>query len=547
MNFQEEGGSVSDWTYGEQETVVQHLWDAADTVPDKTYLWFPDGQTFSYAETYQEVARLAVGLQDLGVKPGESVTTMLDNTPDSVFMWHAIVQTGAISIGINTALRGDFLRHVVTDAASSVFIGEPDYVERLDGIISDLPNVKTILHTGSVSPDVRLQSRSLDDIRLDPDAFVRRTADPGDVCCVVYTGGTTGPSKGCMMSQNYVVKNARQNSVLVERESHETSFNPLPIFHANIIETGVIGPLIQRATSAIGPKFSLSKFWPLIKASGATVAFLTGSMPTMIANMDDTPELLECYGKLRALHSMPVPPEIERIWLERFGCDIAGAKGYGITECHLVVDFPGGTKAGAKPGSSGKRNADFDCRIFDDAGRELGPNEVGEVVARPLQPNRMFSGYWGRPADTLKISKDLWVHLGDLGAFDDDGQFFFMDRKKDYLRRRGENISSAEVESTYLQHPAIVEVAAHAVLSEVGEDDLKITAILTEGCSLTAPELFDWSKERVPYYALPRYIEFREELPMGPLGRVLKHVLRDEGCTENTWDRESNDVEFERR
>jgi carnitine-CoA ligase len=538
---------MADWTYVEQETVVQHLWDAVDTVPDKTYLWFPGGQTFSYAEAYREVARLAVGLQDLGVKPGDSVTTMLDNTPDAVFMWHAIVQLGAVSIAINTALRGDFLRHGVTDAASSVFIGEASYVERLDGIIADVPNVKTVLHAGAVAPDVKLQSRPLDDFRLDPDAFVRRNADPGDVCAVVYTGGTTGPSKGCMMSQNYLVKNARQNFGLVERQSHETSFHPLPIFHANMIETGVLGSLILRATSAIGPKFSVSNFWPLIKESGAAVAFLTGSMPTMIANMDDTPELLECRGQLRALHSMPVPPEIEKIWLERFGCEIAGAKGYGITEMHLVVDFPGGTKAGAKLGSSGKRIPDFDCRIFDDTGRELGPNEVGEVVGRPLQPNRMFSGYWGRPADTLKISKDLWFHLGDYGMFDDDGWFFFMDRKKDYLRRRGENISTVEVEKTYLQHPDIAELAAHAVLSDVGEDDLKITVILTEGSSLTALELFEWSKARVPYYALPRYIEFREELPLGPLGRVLKHVLRDEGCTENTWDREREDVEFERR
>jgi carnitine-CoA ligase len=540
--------AMADWQYAEQETIVESFWDAVDQAPDTRYLWFPGGQTYTYADTHREVARLAQGLLDLGVKPGDAVTTMLDNTPDAVFMWHAIVQIGAISVAINTALRGDFLRHVVTDAGSSVFVGEPDYVERLCRIADEVPNVKYVFQTGAQTIESsRFSIKSLNSMRLDPEGFVRRHADPEDVCCLVYSGGTTGPSKGCMMSQNYLMKNARQNNDLVWRKESETSFNPCPIYHANLIETGVIGPLVQKATSAIGPKFSVREFWPAIKASGAKVAFLTGSMPIMIAQMEDTPEMLECRGQLRALHAMPLAPSIEEIWIERFGCEIAGAKGYGLTECHLVVDFAGGTKAGAKPGSAGKRNHEFDCRIFDDSGHELGPNEVGEIVARPLRPNRMFSGYWKRPADTLRVSKDLWFHTGDLGMFDEDGFFFFKDRKKDYLRRRGENVSSLEVEGILIKHPDIIEVAVHAVASEFAEDDLKVTAVKRPGSKLAHRELFEWTVERLPYYALPRYIEFRDELPKGPVGRVQKFVLRDEGCTSATWDREKENVHFERR
>jgi carnitine-CoA ligase len=538
---------VAGWQYDEQETIVRHFWDAVDQVPDKKYLLFAD-QSYTYEATYREVARLAQGLLDLGVKPGETVTTMLDNTPDAVFLWHAIVQIGAISVPINTALKGDFLRHIVTDAASSVFVGEPDYVERLMHISDEVPNVKQVFYTKSLerqSPAFRLAA--LDSIRLDAAGFQRRDADPSDVCCLVYTGGTTGPSKGCMMSQNYLIKNARQNNDLVWRKATETSFNPLPIYHGHLICTGVLGPMIQKATSAVGVRFSVSDFWPSIKKSGAQVAFLTGSMPIMLAQMDETAEMLECKGQLRALHAMPLAPEIEEIWIERFGCEIAGAKGYGLSECHLVVDFAGGTKAGAKPGSAGKRNHEFDCRIFDDSGHELGPNEVGEIVVRPLRPNRMFSGYWKRPADTLRASKDLWFHTGDLGMFDEDGFFFFKDRKKDYLRRRGENISSLEVESTFIKHPDVIEVAAHAVLSEFAEDDLKVTAVLHPDSKLEARKLFDWALERVPYFALPRYIEFRDELPKSPLGRVQKYVLRDEGCTDNTWDRDKEGVQFDRR
>jgi crotonobetaine/carnitine-CoA ligase len=350
-----------------------------------------------------------------------------------------------------------------------------------------------------------------------------------------------------MVSQNSLIKSARRNNDLVWRKETETSFNPLPIYHSNLIETGVVGPMIQKATFAVGLRFSVSDFWPSIKKSGAQVAFLTGSMPVLLARMDDTAEMLECKGQLRALHAMPVAPEIEEIWIERFGCEIAGAKGYGTSECHLVVDMPGGTKAGAKVGSSGRRNDQFDARIFDDEGRELGPNEVGELVVRPLRPNRMFAGYWGRPADTLRVSRDWWFHTGDLGMFDDDGFFFFKDRKKDYLRRRGENISSLEVESTFIKHPDLIEVAVHAVPSEFAEDDIKVTAVLRPDSKLKAHELFDWALERVPDFALPRYIEFRDELPKGPLGRVQKIVLRDEGCTDDTWDRDKAGVQLDRR
>jgi crotonobetaine/carnitine-CoA ligase len=159
----------------------------------------------------------------------------------------------------------------------------------------------------------------------------------------------------------------------------------------------------------------------------------------------------------------------------------------------------------------------------------------------------MFAGYWRRPDATLAVTKNLWFHSGDLGWFDDNGFFYFSDRKKDYLRRRGENIASQEVEETYLMHPAIAQVAVHAVYSDVTEDDLKVTAVLVPGSTLTPAELFDWSKDHLPYFALPRYVEFRAELPVSAVGRVHKYQLREEGCTAGTWDREMEGVVWDRR
>jgi crotonobetaine/carnitine-CoA ligase len=171
----------------------------------------------------------------------------------------------------------------------------------------------------------------------------------------------------------------------------------------------------------------------------------------------------------------------------------------------------------------------------------------GEIVVRPLRPDIMFMGYWRRPEDTLKIMRNLWLHTGDIGKFDEEGFFYFVDRKKDYLRRRGENISSFEMEAAFSRHPALAEVAVHAVPSDKGEDDVKVTAMLRTDMTLSPEDLFRWAMDAVPYYALPRYIEFRNSLPKNPQGRVLKYVLRDEGCTPTTWDQEASGIQVTKR
>ena len=197
--------------------------------------------------------------------------------------------------------------------------------------------------------------------------------------------------------------------------------------------------------------------------------------------------------------------------------------------------------------SSGRLNDDFDVRIFDDNDNEVPAGESGEIVVRPKRPHVMFEGYWKRPAATASLLRNLWFHTGDIGRFDADGFFYFVDRKKDYLRRRGENISSFEMETAFLGHPDISEIAVHAVHSEVTEDDVKVTAVLVAGSTLTEAELCTWSTDKLPYFAVPRYIEFRDELPKNPVGRVLKYVLRDEGKTERTWDRESAGIAISKR
>ena len=218
-----------------------------------------------------------------------------------------------------------------------------------------------------------------------------------------------------------------------------------------------------------------------------------------------------------------MPVEVESVIKERFGLTtFSGA--YGVTEASLVSWQPPGIDN--RPNAAGVINDEyFDVRIFDDDDHELAPDTDGEIVLRPKRPHVMFEGYWGNPEATVATSRNWWYHTGDIGRIDADGYLYFVDRKADYLRRRGENISSFEVERILMGHGKLADVAVHAVASQLTEDDLKITATVAEGEDLSPDELFRWCIDELPYFCLPRYIEFRAELPRSPVGRVLKRDL----------------------
>jgi crotonobetaine/carnitine-CoA ligase len=231
-----------------------------------------------------------------------------------------------------------------------------------------------------------------------------------------------------------------------------------------------------------------------------------------------------------------LPHDLKQIWRDRFGVKYPGANVYGQTEAGSMISAPADLQV--PPGSSGRRNDTLDVRIFAEDDSECPPDVVGEIVVRPNKPHVMFSGFWNRPESSWNLAGNYWHHTGDLGKFDEDGFFYFVDRRKDYLRRRGENISSFEVEIALMAHPEVAEAAVHAVYSPVTEDDVKATLVLAKGATLTPDAFLAWAADHVPKFALPRYVEFRDELPKNPVGRVLKYQLRDEGVTATTWDRE---------
>jgi crotonobetaine/carnitine-CoA ligase len=253
----------------------------------------------------------------------------------------------------------------------------------------------------------------------------------------------------------------------------------------------------------------------------------------------------EANKTLRLLAAVPLPVEVDSVVRERFAVEtFSGA--YGVTEASLVSWQPPGTTN--RPNAAGLINDEyFDTRVFDDDDGEVPRGVEGEIVLRPKRPHVMFEGYWGRPEATVETSRNWWYHTGDVGRIDEEGYLYFVDRKADYLRRRGENISSFEIERVLMSHGGLADVAVHAVPSELTEDDLKITATIKEESSITEEELFRWCVDQLPYFAMPRYIEFRDQLPRSPVGRVLKRELRAEGVTAATWDAEKAGVSYEKR
>lgn len=534
------------WSADVRETVTGVLNRAAKRYPEHTILDF-QGEKWTYTQLDQRSTHLAHGLAARGVKRGDRVCSLLDSNIDAVTLWFAVNKLGAINVPVNTAYKGEFLRHQFDDAGAQILVMEADYALRLQDIEDGLPQATRVLvrdDNGTLPTFARFAVERLSEAFVADDTPLPDENKPGDLCMLIFTGGTTGPSKGCMISHNYACNVARQILKREGRDEHTINWTPLPFFHMNALAGSILSSLMVGASVAVFPRFSVSKFWDDIERSGATIVNLLGSMLTFIANAPDSEAAKRCFGQVKAVRGSPFPPDIQRKWRERFGVHITGSHNYGLTEAARVTSLPDHIEGPL--GNAGRVNEDFDVRIVDDEDNEVPVGQPGEIIVRPRHPDIMFSGYWNRPAETLAIMRNMWLHSGDIGRLDENGFLFFVDRKKDYLRRRGENISSQELEATFKKHAAVHDVAVHAVFAET-EDEVKATITLQPGAQITEQELCEWCVDKVPYFAVPRFFEFRDDLPRNPVGRVLKYQLRDEGCTPSTWDREKSDFKLDKR
>jgi crotonobetaine/carnitine-CoA ligase len=527
-----------------QDTPLRALQRAIDQDGDRVFVDMA-GEILTYRELDIRSTRLANSLATLGVGPGKTVVSILESSLDVFAIWFAVNKLGAIWVPINLAYEREFLRHQIDDSGAVIAICDATFLDRLVTVAPGIPTVQLILCRGlAETPECPIPIASFDAHRGSDDTPIPHKVKPADLAFLVYTSGTTGPSKGCMLSHNLLCMLARQQIAAIPHGQGERTWTCLPLFHMSAL-TATMGALVAGNGVAMAPRFSVTHFWDEIERSKATNALLMATIFPLIAHAPDNDAMKRCFGQLKMTSGVPVSPDVRRIWQERFGVGFVNTFAYGQTEgCRLSTHELGDPVP--PEGSAGKIAGEFELMIFDDDDQPLPDGTIGEIVYRPRAPHVMFEGYWRRPEETLRVWSSMWMHTGDLGKVE-NGYLFFCDRKKDYLRSRGENISSFEVEKTYTSHPDILEVAVHAVGAKAADDEIKVSIVLKEGATLTEEACCHWSIANLPHFAVPRYYEFRVALPKNPTGRVLKYALRDEGVTPSTWDRTAAGIEVRRK
>ncbi|MCQ8835582.1 AMP-binding protein [Streptomyces malaysiensis] len=520
-------------------TILAH-W--AERAAEREFLQFGDEPACTFLDMEFTTNRVARSLRGYGVQTGDRVAMLLPNRIEVVHTWFGAAKLGAIEVPVNIELKGKLLAHVLSNSGAGVLVCDVSLLEQRVEIINVIPDLHTVVIVGG-SPE-QARAAGLTVRRVVPFAElltadstpVRSDVRHTDPMAILYTSGTTGPAKGVVLShqQYFLWVQLYARSLGLTRE--DSYFSPLPLFHADAQLWGVYFPLVFGTKGTFQQRFSVSRFWPQVRASGATATNLLGAMAQLLwkapATADDTEHSLRIA---QALPMIPFKREFER----RFGLQLVTA--YGQTETNWVSYD---TTRESRPGSAGKVASEhFEVRIVDELDEPLPPGATGEIVVRPKHAWSISLGYHAMPEETHRAWRNLWFHTGDAGYLDEDGWLYFVDRIKDVIRRRGENISAFELESVVNDHPAVRECAAIAVSSELSEDDVMLIAVAEPGVALDAAELLAYCRRQLPKYMVPRYLEIvREPLPRTPTEKISKPDLRRRGLTPATWDTERGEV-----
>lgn len=524
-------GPVRDYALAER-TIGAILADKAARIPDRTFLTYgPD--RWSYADVHRVTNAYAEGFRRAGVSRGDHVALLLGNRPELLWAIWGLGKLGAVAVPLNTAARGDLLVYLLDQSDSMLLVAEDDARDRVDPAVARVPAIRGVL-----GPEALCAFSSL--CATDPPEMVDVAAcDPH---LIMYTSGTTGPSKGvvCPHSQGHAV--GRSMARYSGYRADDVLYTCLPVFHANALWFTVYAALWAEASVALSPGFSARRFWEEIRASGATVFNALGAMANII--WQQPPSERDRDHRVRIAMVVPNSRELADGFRERFGITVTSV--FAMTEnCAVTVLGPDDPRDKA---ASAGRVRDVDVQIVDDAGHPVPIGEVGEICLRPQERGAMMLGYHEMPAATVEVTRDLWFHTGDRGRLDDDGFLWFSDRKKEAIRRRGENISAHEVESVLCRHPAVHEAAAVPVPSELGEDEVMAWLVPVSGAEIDHAEVIEFCREHMAYYMVPRYLGCLEELPKTPSQKIEKYKLTVAARERlaQLWDREAAGVRVRR-
>ena len=490
-----------------------------------------NGETLSYPELADHAARVAGMLSGIGIKAGDRVAILIPNSLDFIRAWAGIERLGATCVFLNTELIGSFLLHPLRDSEPHALVVDQCLLGRLDELGDDRPDVaRTIIIGGAQEESGAL-------------AFDRwRSSEPyegpfpasTDIAAIMYTSGTTGSPKGVLMphAHCFLFSLGSVENVGVTADDHY--YICLPLFHVNALMIQFGSVLVAGATATLAERFSASSWLSDIRACGATVTNTLGIINSYMAAQPEADE--DRQHRLRLLSTAPNHPDHDRLWRERFGIrDVMS--GYGMTECNipLFVDL-----GDPRPGTCGKVwSKYFEVEIRDSQTDMPVPvGQVGEIMVRPRVSQAFMAGYHGQPGKTVEAWRGLWFHTGDAGRIDCDGHFTFVDRIKDCIRRRGENVSAVEIEGIMSRLEGVVEVAAYAVPSEAAgsEDEIMLAIVPASGSPPSVAAIKSHALKHMPRFAQPRFLQFMDALPKTATEKVRKLELKQIGVTAATVD-----------
>lgn len=515
-----------------QRTIHDVLKAQAARYGDRTFMFFED-QEFSYADIDTASDRVAAACQRLGLRKGDKAAIMLANRPEYLFVWFGLSQAGAVEVPMNTAHKGELLSYMIDRADCRVLFVENAFLPALNDVLDTLPKLEHIVvldadDPGGI-PERGLSYESFLDGAGSPEPVAVTGMDPG---VIVFTSGTTGPSKGAVLPHNYLLFMGDVVCDMGRYTEEDRLLNALPLFHGNAQFLSTVPALQSGAQMVLERRFSATSFWDTVHRFNCTEFNYIGGILSILLKADPDPR--DTDNPLRVMVGAGAPPNRFDEFEQRFNVRLI--EGYGMSEIGIPLS---NSMEDRKAGSCGKPHAGYEVMVIDDDGREAGPDSPGELLVRPGGRCRMMLEYYGMPEKTIEAWRDLWFHTGDYLRYDEDGYFYFVDRKKDALRRRGENISSFEVERTVLSHEAVLECAAVAVPSELGEDEVMICLTLKAGQTLDPVAFSEFCAERMAAFMVPRYVRILDALPKTPTERVQKYLLREQGVTADTYDREA--------
>jgi len=522
------------------DSVVDLLESRAEEQGEEVFVRFPE-RVLTYRELADRSESLATGLADAGAEPGERICIIMNNCPEFVEVFFAVLRTGATVVPLNVSLRGDDLEYALDDADPAVIVLDRDCLDAYAAVHDRLSiPYEVVVDDENTNSEERVDEGEWTELSAFKRPISEAPSFPSlsqtDSASIIYTSGTTGLPKGVILPHGaYLTVGTELAERVIQPAADDTFYMSQPLFHI-FAQQVMMEALVAGVPLAMERWFSASNFWDRVDRYDATIIHFSSAISDILYRNTNTES-----NSVRIAYGA-IDDDIQAPFEEKFSCQVIPL--YGLTETGGIA--LSGTISDPQQGSMGVPTRYADVAVVDQADKPLPTGEEGEIIVRPTRPNAMFHGYFDKPDRTAETTTNLWLHTGDIGRRDENGQFHFVNRQAHFLRRKGENVSVNEVERILQDHPGVDEAVVVGVDANVGGEEVLAAIKPAAGTDLKPLELIEHCDGRLAYFKIPRYIRIVDEFPRTETkGTIERYRIRDQGA-DDAWDREETDYQLER-